>query len=108
MNEKMTLEQFQQIKNQLISLANEATYDDPDIVQRIVEQYLKIQNQLLEYDLSDIPFEAWDGVTIVSDKDHVVDFSKTKANIDFDLISYYGYGNFRGCNIKNLNLLGSY
>lgn len=108
MNEKMTLEQFQQIKNQLISLANEATYDDPDIEQRIVEQYLKIQNQLLEYDLSDIPFEAWDGVTIVSDKDHVVDFSKTKANIDFDLISYYGYGNFRGCNIKNLNLLGSY
>lgn len=114
MIEKLTLEQFQQIKSQLSQLIqqyedfydthkNDENYDDELLEQRFTEQYLSIQNRLLNYDLSDIPFEAWQDFQIMSDETHAVDFSKTKANIDFDVVEYYGNGNFRGCNVRNLD-----
>lgn len=114
MIEKLTLEQFQQIKSQLSQLIqqyddyydthkNDDNYDDELLEQRLAEQYLSIQNRLLNYDLSDIPFEAWQDFQIMSDETHVVDFSKTKANIDFGVVEYYGNGNFRGCNVRNLD-----
>ena len=128
MIEKMSLEQFQQIRNQLAQLVKEyednyeaqlvkeyednyeahkngENYDDSVEEQRLVDQYLEIQNRLLQYDLSDIPFEAWQGIIIMSDETHAVDFSKTRANIDFDLVEYWGNGNFRGCNVRNLEKL---
>ena len=116
MIEKMSLEQFQQIRNQLTQLVkeyednyeahkNDENYDDSIEEQRLVDQYLEIQNRLLQYDLSDIPFEAWQGMAIMSDETHAVDFSKTRANIDFDLVEYWGNGNFRGCNVRNLEKL---
>ena len=116
MIEKMSLEQFQQIKNQLAQLVkeyednyeahkNDENYDGSIEEQRLGDQYLEIQNRLLQYDLSDIPFEAWQGMTILSDETHAVDFSKTRANIDFDLVDYWGNGNFRGCNVRNLEKL---
>ena len=78
MIEKMSLEQFQKIRNQLTQLIkeyedyyeahkNDENYDDSVVEKRLVEQYLEIQNRLLEYDLSDIPFEAWQGMAITSD-----------------------------------------
>lgn len=114
MIEKITLEQFKQIKNQLSNLSksyeasyeehkNDANYDSDAEEQRVADEYLRLQNQLLSYDLSDIPFEAWEGFIVVSDAEHKADFSKTKANIDFKLIEYYGNGNFKGCNIRNLD-----
>lgn len=114
MIEKMSLEQFQQIRSQLSQLiqqyydyfeahGNDENYDNELLEQRLAEQYLPIQNRLLNYDLSDIPFEAWQDFQIISDETHVVDFSKTKANIDFGVVEYYGNGNFRGCNIRNLD-----
>ena len=114
MVEKLTLEQFQQIRSQLSKLIqqyedfydthkNDENYDDDLLEQRFTEQYLSIQNRLLNYDLSDIPFEAWQDFQIMSDETHAVDFSKTKANIDFDVVEYYGNGNFRGCNVRNLD-----
>ena len=114
MIEKMTLEQFEQIKNQLSNLAkgyetsfdehkNDVNYDSAAEEQRVAGEYLRLQDQLLSYDLSNIPFEAWEGFTVVSDAEHKADFSKTKANIDFKLIEYYGNGNFKGCNIRNLD-----
>ena len=119
MIEKMNLEQFQQIRNQLTQLVKEyednyekhkniENYDDSVEVQRLVDQYLEIQNSLLQYDLSDIPFEAWQGMMIMSDETHAVDFSKTKANIDFALVDYVGNGNFKGCNVRNLENLKRY
>ena len=112
MVEKLTLEQFQQIRSQLSKLIqqyedfydthkNDENYDDDLLEQRFTEQYLSIQNRLLNYDLSDIPFEAWQDFQIMSDETHAVDFSKTKANIDFDIVEYYGNGNFRGCNVTS-------
>ncbi len=113
MIEKMSLEQFLQIKSQLSQLfqqyvnfydihQNDENYSDDLLVQRLIEQYLPIQNRLLNYDLSDIPFEAWQGLEIMDDGIHAVDFSKTRANIDFALVEYNGTGNFKGCNIRNL------
>ena len=113
MIEKMSLEQFQQIRNQLTQLLkeyednyeahkNDENYDDSVEEQRLVAQYLEIQNRLLQYDLSDIPYEAWNAFYIISYDGYIPDFSRTKANIDFSLIQFYGYVNFRGCNVRNL------
>lgn len=57
-------------------------------------------------DLSDIPFEAWQDFYIISDENHVADFSKTRANIDFNMVTYPGYVNFKGCNVRNLEMVG--
>ena len=119
MIEKMNLEQFQMFKDQLAKLIQEVdnnyeahkddeNYDSKEFEEMVYGHYLEIQNQLLEYDLSDIPFEAWEGITILSDETHPVDFSKTKANIDFSLIEYWGNGNFKGCNVRNIDKLKRY
>lgn len=115
MIEKMSLEQFKQIKNQLAQTLkecqdsyeaheNDENYDDSVEKQRLVNQYLEIQNRLLQYDLSDIPYSEWSDMAILSDESHEADFSKTNANIDFKLVEFAGTNaNFRGCNIRNLN-----
>lgn len=115
MIEKMSLEQFKQIKNQLAQTLkecqdsyeaheNDENYDDSVEMQRLVNQYLEIQNRLLQYDLSDIPYSEWSDMAILSDESHEADFSKTNANIDFKLVEFQGTNaNFRGCNIRNLN-----
>ena len=116
MIEKISLKQFQQIRNQLTQLVkeyeynyeihkNDDNYDNSVEEQRLIDQYYEIQNRLLQYDLSDIPFEAWEGMAIMSDETHAVDFSKTRANVDFDLVEYWGNGNFKGCKVRNLEKL---
>lgn len=87
MIEKMSLEQFQQIKSQLSQLIkqsddfydahkNDENFDYELFEERFTEPYLSIQNRLLNYDLSDIPFEAWQDFQIMSDETHAVDFLK--------------------------------
>lgn len=116
MIEKISLKQFQQIRNQLTQLVkeyeynyeihkNDDNYDNSIEEQRLIDRYFEIQNRLLQYDLSDIPFEAWEGMAIMSDETHAVDFSKTRANVDFDLVEYWGNGNFKGCKVRNLEKL---
>ncbi len=121
MIKKLTLEEFQQLRNQIENFINQIleyinvhknddNFDSNTYQQEMLEQIFSLQNNLLSYDLSDIPFEAWKGFSIFSDKDHIVDFSKTKANIDFELVNYtpdaenLNY-NFKGCNIRNLYIL---
>ena len=119
MNEKMSLEQFQQIRDQLTQLykqiednyeahENDKNYDMDLSQEETIEEYIRLQSSLLNYDLSDIPFEAWKDFIIFSDETHAVDFSKTKANIDFNIVEYYGNGNFKGCNIRNLDKIYSF
>ena len=111
--QKISLEKFQQIKNQLKQVEkeyednyekyqNDENYDDSAEEQKVVDKYFEIQNRLCKYDLSDIPFEAWQGMTIISDETHQADFSKTRANIDFAMVEYAGNANFRGCKVINL------
>ena len=112
MREKITLEEFRNIKESLIKL-----YDDYDILEfngeedekkefkKLEEEQKKLMDKLLSYDLSDIPFEEWDEFYIYSEENYVFDFSKTHANIDFSLMELYCKYNLKGCNIKNLNKL---
>ena len=73
----------------------------------ITTNYTEIQNRILSYDLSDIPFEDWKHSKMVFGNDYIIDFSKTHANIDFDIIKFFGTANFKGCNIRNLEKMRS-
>ena len=104
MREKLTVEQFRQIKNQIMGLYEQWENEDNDTIEeKLAEQIQTLQDRLLSYDLSNIPFEEWNEYPIYSDNTHAADFSKTKANIDFALVDYDGNGNFKGCNVKNLD-----
>lgn len=81
---------------------NDPDFDGSSVEKELIVKYMEVQNHLLSYDLSDIPFEAWENMTIVSDEEHSADFSKTKANIDFNLVECVGNANFKSCNIRNL------
>lgn len=113
MIEKMTLEQFREIKRQLASIIkqgddlyeqhkNDENYNYDADEKKLEEQYLEIQNRLLSYDLSDIPYAEWMNMEIISDESHIVDFSKTKANIDFSMLDYSPYANYKSCKIQNI------
>ena len=116
MNEKISLEQFRQLRSQLSILIDEIDEKSTSSMEndeyekefkRIFNQLFELQKQLLSYDLSDIPFEEWNEYIIISDKDHIADFSKSRANLDFGIVDFEGHGNFRGCNVKNLDKLHS-
>ncbi len=105
----ITIEEFRQYYNQLKQIMALAQYDydyhsnEDNYHSYYVDAAIELQDLLLSCDLSNIPFEEWTDFTILSDKDHYVDFSKTKANIDFSIIHYYGNANFVGCNVRHLD-----
>lgn len=114
MNEKMSLEKFTEIKRELASIIqkysaraeqheNDKNYDMDLLLEEFFNEYSQRLSSLLNYDLSDIPFDAWKDFIIYSDETHAVDFSKTKANIDFNIVDYPENCNFKGCNIRNLD-----
>ncbi len=113
MMEKMSLEEFREIKNGLKSIIAEAEdyyekhkddadFDEKELETRLVNEYLAVQNRLCNRDLSDIPFEEWEGMEIIGDQDHIVDLSNTHANLDFKVTTNQRYINCRGCNVRNL------
>ena len=117
MNEKITLEQFINIKEKIAQLLtqfqdylddheNDKDFNFDLSEKKFIEQAFSIESSLFNCDLSDIPFEAWQDFYIISDENHVADFSKTRANIDFNMVTYPGYVNFKGCNVRNLEMVG--
>lgn len=119
MNEKMSLEKFTEKKRELASIIqkysalaeqheNDKNYDMDLLEEKGIKEYSQRLSSLLNYDLSDIPFDAWKDFMIFSDETHAVDFSKTKANIDFNIVDYPGNCNFKGCNIRNLDKIYSF
>ena len=119
MREQLSLEQFEVKKNIMQQLNEEQFnyflehFDDDDFdreehSRQSDEQYIILQNDLLSYDLSTIPFEAWENLKIISNEQYVADFSMTHANIDFDILELEGNNfNFKGCQIKNLEHLST-
>ena len=119
MREQLSLEQFEVKKNIMQQLNEEQFnyfwehFDDDDFdreehSRQSDEQYIILQNDLLSYDLSAIPFKAWEDLKIISNEHHLTDFSMTHANIDFDLLKLEGDNfNFKGCQIKNLEHLST-
>ena len=120
----MTLEEFQELRARQQELLDEMqklvsrddfdlNFDRDTVTNTFVNRYFNIQKELEEYDLSDIPFDAWHGMTILGDKNHIADFSKTHANLDFSQIEISPLSNeddfegrFQGCTIRNLKEFG--
>ncbi len=115
MREKLTLAKFRELKEQYFAAIKQfeiSSEEHKELYESDNEQFireygadvLKICQELISYDLSDIPFEEWENVSLVS-LDSPLDLSATHANIDFRVIdsieSPYGV-NLKGCNIRNV------
>lgn len=113
--DKMSIEEFNEIKAFIaeeVALLKEHKDDFWEVVTIEQAEYYEKRNKevlerIKESDLSEIPFEAYDGFY-----DLEFDFTDTGANIDFNIIdrSLLEEDNLvrpvriRGCNVRNLNL----
>lgn len=87
--EKLDINEFLKKKEEISNLienAEENINQNNLTEEEVVNIYLKMINEITEYDLSEIPFEAWENFNLYVSKNHSLDFSKTRANIDFNLI----------------------
>ena len=111
--EKLDLQIFRNLKKEIIEYLenyNKAE-ESGEIIseeeeQKFLTRYKEIIEILSKHDLSDIDFEEWRGMYLYSSEDIPIDFSKTKANIDFSIIKYDVYKafpNFKSCQIKHFD-----
>ena len=109
-NKKLSIEEFNQRKEILgnifheVEVLDEISQEDYDAQREEVEKrYINAQNELLSYDLSEIPYEAYAGIEFAGN----ADFSNTHANIDFNILNTDNIDsiNVKGCNIRNLESL---
>lgn len=112
--EKLDLQIFRELKQEIVDYITkykEAEERGEYLSEEEEEQFLARYNEIIEilseHDLSDIDFEEWRGMVLVADEDNPLDFSKTKANIDFSILEEYNtyktFPNFKSCQIKNFN-----
>lgn len=107
MTPKLTLEQFREIKNSMMNLQDLLEQNDwtnKIEVERLAREFSSLQDKLLSSDLSDIPFEEWQGLVLNKEE---LDLSKTHANIDFSLLDGISYDtiNIQGCNVKGIQAI---
>ena len=106
---KMTLTEFRKIKNSMLNLIEliEQRYGSKNQSEeeKNLREYNSLQDRLLSSDLSDIPFEEWQGLYIFTDGE--LDLSKTHANIDFSVLAGIEYDsiNLQNCNIRGIQAL---
>ena len=102
---KMTLERFREIKERLNWMFNLKEGDTELTEEELMKEFYSLQNELLSSDLSDIPFEEWEGISLANEGP--LDFSKTHANLDFSILNdlYFDSINLDGCNVRNLQEL---
>ena len=121
MREKLSLEEFNEIKRQLDNIIVEArdvdvfADDIEEVNANFIDRYYSLQNRLLSYDLSLIPASLYDGMIILSDKDGNISFDGTNANLDFRVLdlepldsNVKGKVSARGCHIENLDFISYY
>ena len=101
-NRKLTIEEFDSIKKEMQRIYREegsvveSKEDDPnfneeDLKRSFLNEYLSLQNILLSSNLSDIPFEEYEDLSFITvNENDVLDFSRTKANIDFNIVELEG------------------
>ena len=104
---KLSLARFREIKErvaEIFDLTNkikneeiQVTEEDGEKLESEIEQLI---DEIHSSDLSDIPFEEYEGFY-----DLGFDFSGTDANIDFNIIREVGWGTVRlkGCNVRNFD-----
>lgn len=111
--EKLDLQIFRELKQETVDMitrlqeADESGEDIPEEeLQKQLDRYKEIIDTLSQYDLSDIDFEEWKGMYLMVHDDIPIDFSKTKANLDFSIIGYESWKatpNLKSCQIKNFD-----
>ncbi len=109
--EKLDLKIFRDLRQELVTMkskldedmymAEESIFEEEQ--KEFTDRYKEIINILSEHDLSDIDFEEWRGIFLEVSEETPIDFSKTKANLDFSIIEYESYETFpNGC--KNFSV----
>ena len=105
---KMSLERFREIKNrtsELLDLINKIDNEEitltEDEEQTIQEDFEQLNDEIHSSDLSDIPFEEYEGF-------HDLDFNfeGTGANIDFNIIDSSVRDDtvrLKGCHVRNFD-----
>ena len=112
--EKLDLQIFRALRQEIIDYINKfreaeerGEYLSDEEGEQFQVRYKEIIEILSEHDLSDIDFEEWRGMALFADEDNPLDFSKTKANIDFSILEEYDayktFPNFKSCQIKNFD-----
>lgn len=112
--EKLDLQIFRELKQEIIDYVNKyreaeerGEYLSDEEQEQFLTRYKEIIEILSEHDLSDIDFEEWRGMVLFADEENTLDFSRTKANIDFSIIGEYDayktFPNFKSCQIKNFD-----
>lgn len=112
--EKLDLQIFRELRQEIIDYMNKyreaeerGEYLSYEEEEQFLARYKEIIEILSEHDLSDIDFEEWRGMLLFADEDNPLDFSRTKANIDFSIIGEYDayktFPNFKSCQIKNFD-----
>ena len=104
---KLSLKRFREIKGRLaeiFELNSKVNNDEINLTEKEVEkietELVQIDNELHGSDLSDIPFEEYEGFY-----DFGFDFSGTGANIDFNIIheEVDEPVRLKGCNVRNFD-----
>ena len=112
--EKLDLQIFRSLKQEVVEYIEKykeaeerGEYLSDEEQQQFLARYKEIIEILSEHDLSDIDFEEWRGMILFAEEDFPLDFSKTKANIDFSILedfsAYDIFPNFKSCQIKKFD-----
>ena len=113
MREKITLEKFLDLKSKIMAEINYAEEHGEEIenvagfVDELINKILSLQEELFSYDLSEVPFESWENLTLITDEDHKLDFTGTNANIDFSIFENPGNTDYHSCKIRHLEAVPS-
>ncbi len=98
-------DEYEELSKNMDSNETEELLLNKYFIPYLEKNYYSIINFINQFDLSDIPYEAWEDFPCYSFGDYVFDLSETSANIDFSImeLSYCKNYNFRGCNYRNLD-----
>lgn len=104
---KMSIERFREIKARIaefVEISERINNGELELSKEEEERYkneiMQIADEIHTSDLSDIPFEEYEGFY-----DFGFDFMGTGANIDFKIITIAGNetARFKGCNVRNFD-----
>lgn len=106
----LTIEEFKAYKQKLMNIIDDfshqvtnLSYEEKVALQRVsIDEYVKVEEELFSYDLSSIPFNLYEGMSLLAKDGETLDLSGSNANIDFKMVEVYGTVNFKGCNLKNI------
>ena len=112
MFDKMTKEEFIKIKTKLKQLFEDAerkmdlnegdlSFDMQEFENFTIQKYYELELELTKKDLSGIPYKEWEGIDLIVPEGKTLDFSSTKAKLDFAYVTVDGEVILHNCDIKN-------